>query len=340
MRASYSRPFSLASLAILLTVVFSPSARSECIKTNDGSPYKTAVGCHALNSNKGVNNTAAGYQALTTNTTGTDSTAIGEDALNLNLTGNRNTGTGESTLFDNKAGEANVANGYYALNHAAGNYNVAVGARSGCGLKSGDNNIYVNSFGEASDTNTIRIGTVASHTVDCPDSAPFSLHEKTFIAGIGNATVTDAQVFIDRKTGQLGVQTSASRFKTDIRPVGAASDKLFDLRPVSFRYKQADGSAEHPLQYGLLAEDVAKVLPELVDYDETGAAFAIRYHLLTPLLLAEIQNEHAANERLRDEIAVLRGETAARAMQLAAIEKRLTDLASAMRRGDAGDTPR
>ena len=91
--------------------------------------------------------------------------------------------------------------------------------------------------------------------------------------------------------GQLGVAPSSLRFKKDVQPLGSTAEKVLNLRPVAFRYKQADESGAYPLQYGLIAEEVAKVFPDLVQYDKEGKPFAIYYNLLTPLLLGEVQQQ-------------------------------------------------
>ena len=98
--------------------------------------------------------------------------------------------------------------------------------------------------------------------------------------------------------GQLGTITSSRRFKNDIQSMGRQSDALLRLRAVTFRYKDADEMGAHPLQYGLIAEEVAKVAPDLVQYDKAGKPFTVRYHLLTPMLLNELQKERKQVEAL------------------------------------------
>ena len=108
-------------------------------------------------------------------------------------------------------------------------------------------------------------------------------------------TATDGvEVYID-SNGQLGTVTSSRRFKKDIHDMGSVTDRLMQLRPVTFRYKEAAENGAHPVQYGLIAEEVAKVYPELVQYDKAGKPFTIYYHLLTPMLLNELQKAHRQN---------------------------------------------
>ncbi|MDQ3287611.1 MAG: tail fiber domain-containing protein [Pseudomonadota bacterium] len=275
-----------------LTKNTGPSTGCSSIEPTKCGTSNTAVGYEALQKNTtGWQNTAVGESALTSNTKGSHNTAIGEDALNLNQTGAHNTASGESALYDNISGNNNVANGYFALNHALGNNNVAVGYQAGRNLVSGNNHIYIGNPGDASDPDgVIRIGEGGIHT-------------GMYVAGVSGTTVTGAQVFISAN-GQLGVQQSSKRFKKDIRALGK-NRKLLGLRPVSYRYKQADETGAYPLQYGLLAEEVAEVFPELVQYDESGKPLAVHYTLLIPLLVAEVQREHDENQKQQSSTAEL-----------------------------------
>jgi len=275
----------------------------------------TAIGYLALaNNTTGWQNTAVGESVLTNNTMGAHNTGIGEDSLFRNETGIKNTATGESSLYENKTGSYNVANGYYALNKNTGDYNVAVGYQAGIALTSGSHNIYIGSQGAASESYTTRIGAQGKHI-------------GAYIAGITDVTVPGGvTVYISPTTGQLGTISSSERFKRDIQTLGSTSQTILSLRPVSFRYKQADEKGAHPLQYGLIAEEVAKVFPDLVQYDEKGAPFSVYYHFLTPLLLAELQHQHAAARHLREEVASLRSEATAQAAQIASFEKKLISL--------------
>ncbi len=158
-----------------------------------------------------------------------------------------------------------------------------MGFEAGFAIK-GSDNIDIQNSGDSGDNNTIRIG--QGQTI-------------TFIAGISGRTVNNGvQVYIN-PDGQLGTFTSSQRFKKDIKSIDGVSDKLLQLRPVSFIYKE---DTTNELQYGLIAEEVAKVYPELVQYDEEGKPFTVYYHLLTPLLLSELQKEHAAIKTQQEEI--------------------------------------
>jgi trimeric autotransporter adhesin len=242
----------------------------------------TASGSFALRNNTiGNDNTANGTSALFANTTGTRNTATGGSALQSNTIGFNNTASGVSALFANTTGSSNVAIGDSALQfNTTGSGNVALGISAGLNLTTSSNNVDIANRGVAGDSGIIRIGTSGTQT-------------STFIAGINGVTASGGvQVFIN-SSGQLGTLTSSKRFKQDINSIGTLSERLLKLRPVSFRYKQSAEKGAQPLQYGLIAEEVAKVFPELVQYDKEGKPFTVYYHLLTPLILGELQRQQA-----------------------------------------------
>jgi len=172
------------------------------------------------------------------------------------------------------SGWGNTAVGYQALYYNQyGHNNVALGFGAGSNLK-GSNNVAIQNAGDSGDNNTIRIG---------------DGQNRVFIAGIsGVRSSGGVQVYIN-SAGQLGTTTSSARFKKDIKSIDDVSGKLLQLNPVSFIYKEDE---KNEVQYGLIAEEVAKVYPELVQYDQEGKPFTVYYHLLTPLLLSELQKEH------------------------------------------------
>ena len=127
-----------------------------------------------------------------------------------------------------------------------------------------------------------------------------------YLAGVRGVNVTGGVPVMVTATGQLGVVSSSRRYKEDIQAMGDTSDRLLKLRPVTFRYKKADESGQKPEQYGLIAEDVAKVMPELVIYNEEGQPETVAYQTLTPLLLNELQREHNLLQQERAELAAVR----------------------------------
>jgi hypothetical protein len=241
----------------------------------------TAVGASALfNNTDGYSNTATGYAALFGNTTGFQNTANGRYALGGNRTGSENTANGFAALQRNTTGFGNVANGDGALySNTTGNDNIAVGRRAGNALTTGSNNIYIgNSGGNAGESSKIRIGTTGTH-------------KGTFIAGISGATVPTGAGVIVGTDGKLGTVVSSERFKDEIKPMDKASEAILALRPVTFHYKHELDPAGIP-QFGLVAEQVEKVNPDLVARDEEGKAYTVRYEAVNAMLLNEFLKEH------------------------------------------------
>ncbi len=256
----------------------------QALHSNANGSNNTACGSSALfGSINGDDNTAIGAEALQFNTTGINNTASGFQALRSN-NGNDNTATGFDALGSNAIGTDNTAIGMQALaGNTTGSTNIGIGNNSGSNLTTGNANIDIGNSGVAAESATIRIG--ATQTA-------------TFIAGISGATSTGGVGVFVNGSGQLGTLTSSARFKDDIRDLGAGSEGLLKLRPVSFRYKpELDPTGLE--QYGLVAEEVAQVYPDLVTCDETGQPQAVRYHFLVPMLLNEVQKDRKQIEDLK-----------------------------------------
>jgi hypothetical protein len=272
------------------------------LRGNTTASHNTAFGAEALSFNTGPRNTALGFQALRDNTTGYNNTASGFAALRFNTLGIANTATGYGALHANTGGILNTACGFKALNgNTTGQRNIALGQQAGLNLTTGNDNIAIGNAGVAAEAATIRMGTAGTHT-------------RAFIAGIRGATTGVANaipVLIDGN-GQLGTISSSRRFKEEIRDMGDATERLSALRPVTFRYKPEIQAGERPLEYGLIAEEVAEVFPELVVFDEEGKPFTVKYHLLSTMLLNELERLRADHGR---ELAELR-------TRLGAVEER------------------
>jgi len=275
----------------------------------DGN-YNTAAGTEALFYNvAGIDNTATGYealygstsggignydtgtggQALYSITTGSNDTADGYQALYSNSTGNYNDAYGHVALYSNTSGSGNEASGHAALFfNTTGSYNVAVGYAAGYNQTTGSNNIYISHRGVAAESGITRIGTPDTQTA-------------TYIAGIENTKITGSAVYVT-SSGQLGVLASSERYKTRITPIGTTTEKLQQLRPVSFHLKTDPKGA---VQYGLIAEEVDKVFPELVIRDDAGKIQGVRYDELAPMLLNEMQRQAAEIRGLKTQLAKL-----------------------------------
>jgi Chaperone of endosialidase len=230
-----------------------------------------ATGVQALFSNTtGFHNTAAGFQALLSNTSGNHNTADGDNALVHDTTGSLNTAIGAHTLEQNITGSSNVALGFQAGFNITGSGNVCVGQ---------------NIVGVAGESNVTRIGNIAS-----------TAQANGVLVTVGAG-------------GKLGFQASSRRYKDDIKPMEKASEALFALKPVSFRYKQEIDPARSP-DFGLIAEDVATVNPDLVARDEQGNIVTVRYQAVNAMLLNEFLKEHKKVEEQQASIAELKSTVA------------------------------
>jgi hypothetical protein len=269
---------------------FNTALGAFALANNTGSE-NTAVGVNALFSNTAGGNTAVGANTLHQNTTGFQNVAVGDSALNSNVEGSFNTALGKSTLAVN-TGEGNTACGNVALFFNTGNNNTALGNGAGTNLTTGDNNIDIGYIvgGVAGESNTIRIGNDDINA--------------TFITGVSGATASGgAQVFVN-SSGKLGTSTSSARFKEDIKPMGKASEAILALNPVSFRYKK-DIDAQGIPQFGLVAEDVEKVNPDLIVRDREGKPQTVRYEQINAMLLNEFLKAHRKMEEQQKQIDAL-----------------------------------
>lgn len=284
------------------------AAGTEALPSTSTGGQNTAVGYAVLASNtSGSQNTALGQQALWTNTSGSSNTAIGSGALFGNTTGTGNTIIGQQALPANSTGIGNTVIGSEALLYnQSGNYNIAIGYVSGGYLINGSQNIYLGQVPAGqSDNGVIRIGNASNQT-------------STYIAGIYGVTpgINNGVPVVIDSNGQLGAIVSSRRFKEDIHDMGDASAALMRLRPVTFRYRQPFADGSKPVQYGLIAEEVAEVYPDLVSRSANGKIESVKYQLLDPMLLNEVQR--------------LNRENAAQAEKIQNLEQRLLRLESVL----------
>jgi hypothetical protein len=264
------------------------AAGSSALQSNTTGSRNNAAGSNAMfNNTSADDNNAMGYGALYSNMTGTLNNAVGNFSLYYNTTGNNNSGVGYAALYHNTTGSSNNAQGFYAMqSNTSGNNNIALGEYAGYNLTTGSSNIDIGNRGVAGESSVIRIGTGAA---------------ATYISGISNAKVTGSAVYVTA-AGQLGALASSERYKTAIASMGAGSAKLDQLRPVTFRLKT---DPQRVLQYGLIAEEVAKVYPELVLSDAAGNIEGVRYEELAPMLLNEVQRQRHAMTSQDQKLAAL-----------------------------------
>jgi hypothetical protein len=260
----------------------------------------TALGFHALyNGTSAGGNTAVGDGALLSNTVGTRNLAVGAGALDSLTSGEMNTAVGNVTLGQSESVNFNTALGRHALGRTQGDQNTGLGFFAGWNLgDDGTNNIYIGNAGPVpigTESNTIRLGTQRATivTVGNPpfESHPMPAHTATFIAGIfGKLSLGGTPVYIN-SNGKLGTAPSSKRFKQDIESMDKASEAILALKPVAFRYKNEIDPDRTP-QFGLVAEDVEKVNPDLVVRDADGKAYTVRYDAVNAMLLNEFLKEH------------------------------------------------
>jgi hypothetical protein len=293
--------------------------------------FNTAVGAGALDLNTADSNTATGAAALLFNTTGTENTANGTAALEFNDIGFQNTATGAFTLFSNTAGVANTANGASALfsntggqsntatgfealsSNTMGNFNIANGDSALSSNTTGGSNTAIGSTALANNTtgsgnialgNNAGANVITATDVTCIGSVGKDVNNTCFISRIRGVQTQNANaipVLID-SDGQLGTLSSSRRFKKEIKAMDKASESILALEPVTFHYKGDNTSTP---QFGLIAEEVAEVNPDLVARDVDGKIYTVRYEAVNAMLLNEFLKEHREVQELKKQVAAL-----------------------------------
>jgi len=280
------------------------AAGQVALLSNTTGGSNTAVGAAALGTNTvGDGNTAIGFVALEANVDGGSNTAIGYGALDNNIDGDSNTATGSFALQDNTTGNNNTAVGDAALLHnTAGNQNVALGLGAGENATTGDNNVYIGALmqGVAAEANHTYIRNVNT----------------TSVSGGGTDTVT-----VNLATGLVGHLSSSQRYKEKIKPMDKASEALYQLKPVSYRYKKEIDSTQSPA-FGLIAEEVAAVNSALVACNSEGQPESVHYEMVNAMLLNEFLKEHKTVQELKSTVT---GQQSIIAQQRQSFERRLAE---------------
>ena len=251
--------------------------------TNVTGSENTATGYTALFFNRGSWNTANGIGALHSNATGTNNTANGQRSLYDNLNGSRNTANGSGALGNNTMGNNNTADGFQTLgNNTTGSFNIALGNNAGSGVSTADD-------------------------VICIGAAGADVSHSCYIGNIFNQSSPSGLAVFVNSDGKLGTIMSSRRFKEDIKPMDKASEAILALQPVTFRYKK-DFDPTGTAQFGLVAEDVAKVNPDLVVRDKEGKPYSVRYDQVNAMLLNEFLKERKKVENQQETIAQLKSD--------------------------------
>jgi trimeric autotransporter adhesin len=280
---------------------------------NDGDPdneeasLNSAFGNGALFGNTtGEANSAFGSSALLANDTGNFNTAVGDEALFNNVDGNNNTGVGLSALANNTNGFANTAIGTQALiNCNTGGGNTGLGAQSGFNVTTASNVICIGNIGGDNIDNSCFIANIYSNIQP--------------VTGIDPDYVT---IDSNGRLGRSNLNGSSRRFKHEIQPMETASEVIFGLRPVRFRYNK-EYDAKQRLSFGLIAEDVAEVAPDLVGRNKQGEPDAVRYEQINAMLLNEFLKEHRKVQELEKGMATLITQLKEQAAQIQKVSVRV-----------------
>jgi hypothetical protein len=311
---------------------FNTAAGVFSLFSNTGGFFNSATGAYSLAHNiSGTHNTANGYAALYRNTAD-NNTATGFAALYHNTTGDQNTANGFVALFGNIDGGQNTANGFAALdNNTSGSGNTAIGAvalssnttgavNTACGINAlgsnngGNNNTAIGDGALATNINgsgNIAMGAGAGNNVTSADNVICigtlgqNVSNTCYIGQIFGVTSPGGIGVFINADGKLGTTTSSRRFKEEIKPMEQASEVLFALKPVTFRYKKGIDPQGIP-QFGLVAEDVEAVNPDLVVRDKEGKVNTVRYEAVNAMLLNEFLKEHRKVEEQEKTIAELK----------------------------------
>ena len=275
------------------------AAGFNALLNNTSGNFNTAAGVNALlNNTIANNNTAIGYQALLTNTTGLGNTAIGFRALQSSSDGDANTAIGGNALSNNTTGGGNAAfGGGTLLSNTSGDSNTAIGVGALSFNTTGNENV---ALGEGAGGNV-----TTANNVICIGSDGANVNNSCFIGnirGVTTAQMDAVAVFVD-SDGQLGTVSSSRRYKTDIQTMGKDSQAILALKPVTFHYKS---DSTKVAQFGLIAEEVAEINPDLVARDKNGEIYTVRYDAVNAMLLNEFLKEHRKVQEQEATIAQLR----------------------------------
>jgi hypothetical protein len=277
----------------------------QALFSNNAGNQNTALGAQALFHNTADNNCAVGFKALMGNATGIENTATGVVALFSNFTGDGNTATGQAALFLNTQGDGNTATGQEALVLSTGNFNTADGVSALANNTTGSGNTALGVFAGTGITTADNVIAIAAAGQNVSNSCYIGMIYSNVQPIVG----TDPDSVTITSSGRLGRgNVSSRRYKHDIKPMEKASEVLYALKPVSFRYNK-EYDATQTLAFGLIAEEVAEVYPDLVGRNPQGDAESVRYEQINAMLLNEFLKEHRRVEELKSAMTQQRKET-------------------------------
>jgi hypothetical protein len=281
----------------------------------------------------GENNTAIGSGALQNNLTGGVNNAVGVNALGANvgaMFGDMNNAFGVNALASNVEGRQNSAFGDDALQFSTGDRNTAFGNEAGTAVTTGSFNVYLgdnagSNFNHSNESNTIRIGSDTGFDGIDPT--------RCFIAGIYGQTFGPVALpVLIGNDGKLGTMASSRRFKHDIKPMDKASEAILALKPVTFHYNT---DTTNTPWFGLIAEEVAEVNPDLVASDKEGKPYTVRYEQVNAMLLNEFLKEHKKVEQQQASIADLKSTVALQQKEMQVFTAQLKEQAAQIQKVSA-----
>jgi hypothetical protein len=331
-------------LTLLACFAFSPSVQAVSPAPDGGyGGNNTAEGTDALfNLTTGVWNSAFGFRALYRTASGSRNTALGYQALYntsgpFNVSGLDNVAIGANALFNNTTGSGNIAIGSFALNNnTTGSNNIEIGSRGLLNFSTTGNVQIGDSFASGPDFASVgrpavtdcRLGLLydgihyasiyaetdvevgeylPSTCPNTPDLTTQTIHinakDAVYVRAVYGNPIAGSPVTID-SNNQLGVAASSKRFKADIKLMDKVSEAILALKPVTFNYKD-EIDPTRTAQFGLVAEDVEKVNPDLVVRDKEGKPYSVRYEAVNAMLLNEFLKEHGKVEELESTVAKL-----------------------------------
>jgi hypothetical protein len=290
------------ALASITTGIYNSAFGIYSLLSLTDGDFCTAVGGATLLSNTGSRNTAVGAGALLSNTDSTANTAVGSFAL-FNNTGAANTAVGASAMSGN----------------TTGSFNVAIGEGAGFGLTSGSNNTIVGEIAGGLIT--------TANSVICIGAGGGNVSNSCFIGQIYSnvqpVVGTDPDLVTINSSGRLGrANVSSRRYKHDIKPMDKASEVLFALKPVSFHYNK-EYDATQTIAFGLIAEEVAEINPDLVGRNPEGQPELVRYEQINAMLLNEFLKEHRKVQNLEATVADLVATVKEQAAQIQKVSAQL-----------------
>jgi len=290
---------------------------SSVVSIGSASDFNTFFGTGAGFNNvtgQGLNNAFVGTDAGKRNTTGSRNTYLGSWAGPNNSTGWYNTMLGFlAGLSYTSSNENTVVGALASYSNTSGTRNVLIGYKADYNDPSGSNNVIIGDCAFWGNTGSNNVVIYSDRQANCEGDQYSSLNDTiqigagqtaAYIAGIYGATASSGLAVYVNSDGKLGTSASSLRFKEQVRDMGDSTSGLLKLRPVTFFYKPEYDKGPRTLQYGLIAEEVAKVYPELVAYDKDGQPYSVRYQYLTTMLLNELQKEHRMVEELKADLQV------------------------------------